>query len=283
MFQRKALMVCITLLAALSMTAGAALAAEIKIGITQAQAGDARKYQPLLDYFAKNGIQAKFVTAPDYPGAAEMFAKGAVDAMFSGSGIAGTMIIKGLAAPVARPLSNEGTSTYSAVVIAPKGGPKFTGSGEYFNGKKVIFASLASAGEFYFRSVGASNPKEIMKASSHGAALDALGRGMADAAVIKNLVWNKEKTKFPNLELVGGDTGENPDSIFIVSAKMDAGLVQRLSGILLGIGEDPSSEAAAVRDSLKMQKFIKTDQGDFKHTLAMLQRAGVNRTFAFRF
>lgn len=265
------------------MSASAAQAAEVKIAIMQAQGGDARKYQPLLDYLAKKGVPASFITAQDYPAAADMFAKGAVDAMFSGSGVAGAMIIKELAAPLVRPVGADGISTYSAAVIVPKGSPKFTGSSAYFNGKKVIFTPLASAGEFYFRSAGPSKPTEILKAASHGAAIDALSRGQADIAIVKNRVWDKEQSKYAGLEKAGGDTGENPDNTLIVSKKLAAATAQQLAGILLGLKDDQSAEAAAVKDTLKIQGFIKTTDADFKHTLSLLKKAGVTKAFDFKF
>lgn len=262
---------------------GTGQAAEIKIAITQAQAGDARKFQPLLDYLGKNGIAASFTTTQNYQSAADLFASGAVNAMFSGSGIACTMIIKELADPVARPVSLDGVSTYAAVVIAPKGSQRFAGSPDYFNGKRVIFVPLASAGEFYFHSLGASQPKELLKAASHGAAVDALSRGQADVAIIKNHVWTKEKDKYPMYEKVGEDKGENPDGTLIVSRKMDRQTAQKISAVLLGVQNDTSSEARAVKDSLKIRGFIPTTLNDFKHTLALLKKAGVTKEFAFKF
>lgn len=280
---RKVLASGITVLAAFSLLAGTAPAAELKIAIMQAQAGEARTFQPLLDYFAKKGVSASFVTAQDYPAAAEMFAKGAVDAMFSGSGIAGTMIIKGLASPLVRPVSTSGISTYSAVVIAPNGSPKFTGNASYFDGKRVIFSSLASAGEFYFHSVGPSKPAQIMKAASHGAAIDALGRGQADVAIVKNHVWEKEKDKYRMLEQVGGDSGENPDNTLIVWKKLDAGTARKVSDILLGVKDDTAPGAMAVKEALKVTGFIPTADKDFKHTLELLKRAGVTKDFNFKY
>jgi len=261
----------------------AAQAAEVKIGIMQAQAGDARKYQPLLDYLAKKGLPATFVTANTYPAAADMFAKGQVDAMFSGSGIAGAMIIKEVAEPLVRPVGLDGNSTYSAAVIVKKGGAKFTPSNDYFSGKRVIFTSLASSGEFYFRSLGASKAKEIMQAASHGAALDALSRGQADVAIVKNRVWDKEKAKYADLEQVGRDNGENPDNSLIVSKKFSKASADKLAAILLGLDDDTSAEAKAVKDSLKITKFIKTTNSDFKSTLALLKKAGVTKSFNFKY
>lgn len=260
-----------------------ALSAEVKIGIMQAQAGDARKYQPLLDYLSKNGLTASFVTANTYPAAADMFAKGQVDAMFSGSGIAGAMIIKEVAEPLVRPVNQDGTSTYSAAVITKKGSAKFTGSNEYFAGKRVIFTSLASSGEFYYRSLGASKAKVLMQAASHGAALDAVSRGQADVAIVKNRVWDKEKAKYADLELVGKDNGENPDNTLIVSKKLAKTTAEKLSTILLGLGSDSAPEAKAVKDSMKIIRFIKTTHADFKSTNALLKKAGVNKSFAFKY
>lgn len=260
-----------------------AYGAEVKIGIMQAQAGDARKYQPLLEYLAQKGLPASFVTANTYPAAAEMFAKGQVDAMFSGSGIAGAMMIKEVAEPLVRPVNQDGTSTYSAAVIVKKGGAKFTPSSDYFSGKKVIFTSLASSGEFYFRSLGASKAKELMQAASHGAALDALSRGQADVAIVKNRVWEKEKGKYADLEQVGKDNGENPDNTLIVSKKFSKATAGKLAAILLGLAGDTSSEAKAVKDSMKISGFIKTTTADFKTTLPLLKKAGVNKTFSFKY
>jgi ABC-type phosphate/phosphonate transport system substrate-binding protein len=260
-----------------------ALAADVKIGIMQAQAGDARKYQPLLDYLSKKGLAASFVTANTYPAAADMFAKGQVDAMFSGSGIAGAMIIKEVAEPLVRPVNQDGTSTYSAAIVVKKGGAKFNGSNDYFAGKKVIFTSLASSGEFYYRSLGPSKAKELMQAASHGAALDAVSRGQADIAIVKNRVWDKEKAKYADLELVGRDNGENPDNTLIISRKLAKATADKLSAALLGLGSDSSAEAKAVKESMKITKFVKTTANDFKSTNTLLKKAGVNKSFAFKY
>jgi ABC-type phosphate/phosphonate transport system substrate-binding protein len=275
-------LVVAALAAALSFTS-IARAADLRIGIMQAQAGEARKYQPLLQYLSARGIPAAFVTATDYRHAADLFAAGKLDAMFSGSGIAGTMILKGLAEPSVRPVGEDGVSTYSAVVVAPSGAPRFDGSARYFDGKRVIFSPLASAGEFFFHALGASKPAAILKAASHGAAIDALSRGQADVAVVKNHVWTKEKAKFPGLALVGGDSGENPDNTLIVSRKLDAGAARKLGEVLLGLEKDASPEAAATRESLKIRRFIPTGRKEFAHTLELLGKAGVTKDFGFSF
>ncbi len=254
---------------------------QFRIAIMQDQAGAAEKYEPVLTYLLKKGINAKFVTAQDYPAAAGMFSVGSVEAMFSGSGVAGFMIMKGLAVPTVRPVNAKGYSTYWAVIIAKKGSPKFTGSAKYFAGKKVVFTSLASSGDFYFHSLpGAEevNATEI-NVASHSAALEALNKGIADLAIVKNRVWDSLKTNYPDLTMVGEDKGENPDETLIVSKSVPPVLAAKVSDALLGLKDDSSAEAASVRKSLGIKGYIKTTQKDFEHTLSLLKKADVTKRF----
>jgi len=268
-----------------SLAFGTAFAADFRIGIMQDAPGDAQKYKPIADYLAKKHVAVSFVTAKDYPSAAEMFSKGQVDAMFSGSGVAGSLIIKEVATPVVRPVGADGISTYWAVVLAPKGAPKFKGTADYFKGKKVMFVKLASSGEFYFRSLdGAQNSgATILPAASHGAAIDALNKGQADVAIVKNRVWDKVAKDNAGIEKIGEDRGENPDSTLMVSKKADAAVVKAVSDALLAVEADASAEAKAVKDSLKIKGFIKTTEKDFAHNLTLLKKAGVTKSFAFSF
>jgi len=259
--------------------------ADFKIVIMQDKKGAASKFRPLLNYFNQNGIKVSFAAAKSYPHAAEMFFKGEANAMFSGSGIAGCFIIKELADPVVRPVSKDGWSTYWAVVLAPENTGRFTQNPDYFNNKRVIFCSLASSGEFYYRSVkGKSNiDAVILKASSHGSAIDALSRGAADIAIVKNRVWDNVKTKYSNIVRVGEDPGENPNGTLIVSKKTDPQIVERVASLLLGLENDNSGEAKSVKEKLKITGYIDTSLQDFKYTIALLKKAGVDKSFNFSF
>jgi len=259
--------------------------ADFNIGIMQDKRGAAAKFKPLLSYLSKNGVKASFVTARSYPDAAKMFAKGKMDGMFSGSGIAGCLIIKGIAYPTVRPVTKEGWSTYWAVVLAPEGSPRFTQNARYFNDKKVIFCSLASSGEFFFRSIIGKEKVNtiILKASSHGAAIDALSRGAADIAIVKNRVWDNISKKYINIKRVGEDPGENPNMTLVISNKCDPALARKVASLLLGLKNNNSAEAEAVKESLGITGFIKTDKEDFKFTIPLLRKAGVDEEFIFSF
>ena len=254
-----------------------------KLGIMQDKAGAAQKYAPMLAFFASKGINVKLQGYRNYVDAAVKFEKGNVDAMVAGSGVAGSMIIKGVAYPIVRPVGNDGTSTYWAVVLAPKGSLPFTtGDAEYFEGRSIICSSLASSGEFFARSI--LGPKrELLKAGSHGVAIKALAMKQADIAIVKNRVWDSEKDKYGSLEEVGKDVGENPNNTMIVSNKTNKALVEKVKAAMLGLAEDTSPEAMALKASLKITGYIPTTNEDFTHTLALLEKAGVTKDFQFKY
>jgi len=250
------------------------------IGIMQAKTGEAEKYAPLIKYFQSKDIEIKLKGYGNYMDAAAKFSAGDVHAMFAGSGVAGTMIIKDLVVPVVRPVNKEGWSTYYAVILAPKGSPKFTGDPAYFPGKNLICAALASSGEFYARSV-LGKDAELMEAASHGAAIASLAKGVADIAIVKNRTWDVMKKDYPGIEKVGQDEGENPDGTLIVSKNADSCSVAKIRQTLLGLSEDPSPEAMEVKKAMEALGFIPTGLEDFKHTIAMLEKAGVTANFDF--
>jgi ABC-type phosphate/phosphonate transport system substrate-binding protein len=258
---------------------GLLYADQFRIAIMQNKKGEAGKVDPLLKYFQKNGVEASLVTTKNYIHAAKMFESGQADAMFSGSGVAGIMIIKEVAHPMVRPLSEDGWSTYRAVLIALKGSPRFTKTVDYFKDKRVVYNRLASSGEFFFRSMPGSGDVGAIttSVSSDEAAIDALSRGIADVAIVKNRVWDSLMDKYPGLEQVGEASGENPNDTLIVSNNTEISLVSRVRSILLGLEGDESPEAKAVKKELKVKSYIETTLADFKYTLPMLEQAGVKK------
>lgn len=149
----------------------------------------------------------------------------------------------------------------------------------------MIFTAVASAGEFFYRSVpNIKNVKATTNiAASHGSAIDALARGAADVAIVKNRVWESKKGDYPALEMVGEDKGENPDGPLMISKKADQKTVSKISEALLSLKADAAPEAQAVKEKLGIQGYIKTTKEDFKHTLPMLKKAGVTKAFDFKF
>ena len=46
---------------------------------------------------------------------------------------------------------------------------------------------------------------------------------------------------------------------------------------------DSSAEARAAKEKLGIQGYIKTTKADFRHTLPLLKRAGVTKSFDFKY
>jgi ABC-type phosphate/phosphonate transport system substrate-binding protein len=272
-------------LTVLLLSGNPAMSEEFRIGIMQDEKGAAEKFAPLEKYLQGVGIEVKMVEAASYAAAARMFAEGRVDGMFSGSGLAGSMIIKNVAYPLLRPVSRQGQSTYRAVVLARRGAAKFAPSAEYFRGKRVIYCALASSGEFFFRSIGGANKEAniLFAAPSHGEAISALAEGKADIAIVKNWVWEGVKGQYPHLEQVGSDSGQNPDGTLMISMQADRRAVEKVAKALLALGQDEGAVAAEVRKTLAISGYLPTAAADFRHTLDLLRRAGVKVDFDFSF
>jgi len=258
-----------------------AVAEGLKLGIMQAQSGDAAKMEVLQSYLKTQGVDVELVGFSSYPEAARRFGAGDMHAMFAGSGIAGTLLIREVAEPLVRPVTSKGHSTYWAVVLAPKDAPKPGADlGKYLAGKKVICNSLASAGEFFARAHG---KKDLMLAASHGAAVDALARGAADVAIVKNRVWDASKDKYPMLGEVARDAGENPDNALMISVRAPKDQVQALKKALLAFKKASSPQAQAVRDQLGVAEYRVTTRKDFGSTLKLLKKVGITKDFSYSF
>lgn len=271
-----------TLMILLTIGKDAAFAGVFKIGIMQAQTGAAKKYESLENYLLKENVHVKFVTFNNYQEAAQLFEKGAVDGMFSGSGVAGALILKGLVKPLVRPVDKQGRSTYWAVVIGNKGNAPFSGDATYFKGKRVSYSAMASSGEFFYRAIQGIDKvgAQGLVAGNHQAAIDMVNKGEADFAIVKNMVWDSLKTKYPNLEQTGQDGGQNPNETLIVSNKTSPETIKDVLKALLAVEKSP--QAATVRDNMSIKGFLLTTTNDFSHTLLLLKQAGITANYDFK-
>lgn len=270
-----------TLLLGLACVASAG-AEEFKIGVMQAQAGSVKKYAALESYLKAKSIDVKFVHFSDYNKAASMFDAGELDGMFSGSGVAGIFILKGVATPLVRPVDEHGRSTYWAVIIGKKGEKPFNDQAAYFNNRTVAYSAIASSGEFYYRSIPGIDriQDKTVIAANHQEALEMVRDGKAEFAIVKNLVWNSLKGSFPEMELVGQDAEQNPDNTLIISKKTPPATVKKILAALMAIERAP--DAAPVREGMKIKGFVMTTGNDFSHTLELLKGAGVTEKYAFK-
>ena len=88
----KMFVICLIAVLALSVMPGLIQAEGFKIAVLQTDKENARAYEPLVEHLAKRGVSVTLVEVPTYDAATKMFSEGQVDAMFSGSGIPGSML-----------------------------------------------------------------------------------------------------------------------------------------------------------------------------------------------
>jgi ABC-type phosphate/phosphonate transport system substrate-binding protein len=252
-----------------------------KIALVQSKKGQAEQFAPMVPYLKEKGLTVELVGTKNFSDAISAFTRGDVDGMFCASGPAGILLIMDAGTPLVRPVAEDGSSGGHVVILGKKDSPSFDGKPQFFTGKKVIYPALATSGEFWFKALTAGSSVEVttLKAASHSAAIDALAKGAADYAVVKNWVWESEKAKYADLAQVGEDKGENPENALLVTKKVDAAVSAKLSEALLALKADTGDAAMKVKSSMKILSFTKTTADDFAHTVDVLQRAGVNKQF----
>jgi len=84
---------CVIVVLSLGVTPGVIQAEEFKIAVLQNHKDCPLTYKPLAEHLAKIGVMVRMVEVPTQEIATKMFAAGEVDAMFSGSGIPGSMFV----------------------------------------------------------------------------------------------------------------------------------------------------------------------------------------------
>lgn len=87
----KMFVVCSIAVFALGVTPGIIQAEEFKIAVLRIDKTNAQAYKPLAEHLAKRGVSVRLVEVPTHDSVTKMFSEGQVDAMFSGSGIPGSM------------------------------------------------------------------------------------------------------------------------------------------------------------------------------------------------
>ncbi|MFA4915498.1 MAG: PhnD/SsuA/transferrin family substrate-binding protein [Syntrophales bacterium] len=272
----QSIIICIIL------STGPAFSKTIKIAVIQDKHTEGSTYLLLQDYLKSKNIDAMLYSYGSYLLAAKNFEKGVVDIMFTGSGIAGWMIIKNIAYPVVRPVAKEGWSTYSAVIIAPAGSSHFTGELSALKGKRIAACELASSGEFFVRSL-LGDESDLVITESHSDALEKLKSGVVDIAVIKNRVWDVLKKKYPGFEQISGDKAEHPNGTLMASYNADKNIIKKLKTLLLGFENDRSPQAMRIKTAMNIKGFILTQEKDFEQTLALLKKAGISERSEFVF
>ena len=174
-----------------------------------------------------------------------------------------------------------GISHYHSLLITKRNTP-YQGINS-LKGKRITYVTEASSGEMYARKLfGGKAPASVentayIPSKSHELAISFLQVGRADFAFVKDLVWEENKWRYPDLQVVDEDDGENPNNVFLVSPAVYADYGKELKEILLNIHADPDPQAQQLLSYLNLKKFIATSYPEsFSHTAQLVEDAGID-------
>lgn len=278
MWAKKVLAVCV--LVFLMQTASSVMAANTSyvLLISPPKKSSLLRAMPMLaEYLAKNveGIKGvKPIPSRSYDETGEKFVWGQANAMYGGSFLSYVLIERDLATVVARGVTQDGDSTYHSDLVTKKG-TSFKGL-ESVVGKRVTYVTNSASGEIFARAFfKGREPATVggtvyVPTKNHTMSLKHVQSGKADFAFVKNLVWDKMKSRFPDLETVEHDTGENPLNVFVVSKELYEAHGEAVEQALLKMEHDPDPLAKKILETLKISKFIPTRYpDDYKHPEAL--------------
>jgi len=240
---------------------------------------------PILANYVRDKIDGlnRFhpIISQSYRDTGQKFASGQANAFYGGSFLSYILCARNLAIPIARGEDIYGINSYHSVLISQRGTP-YTGAASV-KGKRITYVKEASAGEMYARKLlGGEDPSSVdqtryIPSKSHELAIQYLRVGRADFAFVKNLVWEKNRWRYPDLVVVDEDNGENPNNVFLVSPAIYALYGEALKQILLNLHTDPDPRAQQLLSYLNLKKFIPTTYPEsFSHTAQLVKDAGVD-------
>jgi len=211
----------------------------------------------------------------------EKFESGQVNAFLGGSFLSYILCVRELAVPLVLGEQPDGASTYHSVLLTRRNTP-YNGI-ESVKDRRVTYVTEASSGEFYARKFFSGKaPTSIgdttyIPSKSHELSVRYLQVGRADFAFVKNLVWEEIKERYPDLQVVDEDDGENPNNIFLVSKAVYATHGEDLKRVLTELHTDPDPMAQQVLTTLNLRRFIAADfPGIFDHTAQLVKDAGID-------
>lgn len=243
-----------------------------------------RRYRHISSYLAnKLGIRIRLELVA-YDQMVETLESGKAHAGFFGSyGYILTHKITGII-PLARPVWQDGTSTYAGLIVVRKD-ENIRTVADMKDRKLVLVSKTTSAGylfpKAYFLQNGLSVIEtyfsSIVYGGSHENAAWAVYSREADVGAVKNHIFNNLKNDDPNFAdqmMVLATSKAVPSNSFAVSPSLDPRLREKIQELLLNMHLNPQG-----RKKLKKfgaQKFIVTSDDHYQPCYEMLENAGLD-------
>ncbi|MBI5741068.1 MAG: phosphate/phosphite/phosphonate ABC transporter substrate-binding protein [Nitrospirae bacterium] len=186
--------------------------------------------------------------------------------------------------PVARPLLEDGTSTYSGLIIVHKDSG-ITGDVRTWRGKRIALVNKSTTSGYvyprwYLSSQGIADFEghfsKVIYAGSHDAAIISLIENEADIAGASNDVFDdlvkRNQIMREKLKVIAASPGV-PLNVIGMKQDADSELTARLKKALLDMAQ--TAEGRAALSSFGASGFIETKKADFGRLIVMLDDLGI--------
>jgi len=174
----------------------------------------------------KTGLTIKPQIAKSYPEILKAFSTADQNLVYIGSFVQAIIKAKDLGTALVQNI--DGKELYSGVLVYIKGrNPEDILKN---SPTEIAFAKAASSGETAAKA--ATGGKANLARASHAEACTAVVTGRAQAGVVKNWWWEKNKDKFPTLDMYkipGISIEKNPDNILTASKSIPADIQAKIS------------------------------------------------------
>lgn len=244
-----------------------------------------KRYEPLVSYLEdKLGVSVELKILSRYGNIIDNFVSLELDGAFFGS-FTGALALEKLGVrPLARPESQDGTSTYYGMVFVRKDSQIKTAAD--MKGKRFAFVDKATTAGWllplhFFKELGIDkiDPwfSETYFAGTHEDAIKDVLHGKADIGAAKNTIFyrlaKEDKSILEELTILT-KSKPVPENGLAVRPGLDEQLVSDLKTVLLSMDQDPAGKL--VLDNFGSSRFIETTVADYNVVSDFAQDIGID-------
>lgn len=253
----------------LGMMLTSASAAEIKCWFSPDWGSKAQQAEEITKALSdKTGLTIKPQIAKSYPEIIKAFSTPEQNLVYVGSFV--QAIIKSRDLGTALVQNIDGKELYSGILVYTKGrNPEDILKNSPAD---IAFAKAASSGETAAKAATGGNAK--LATANHADACTAVVTGRAQAAVVKNWWWEKNKDKFATLDMYkipGISIEKNPDNVLTASKAIPADVQAKIA-----------AAAIASNAAFGAPKMVPFDQSRLAFPLEMMKKGNIDpKTYTF--
>jgi len=244
-----------------------------------------KRFDPLARHLTKElGIKVRLSILSRYGNIVQRFTEQKFDGAFLGS-FTGALAISQLGVePLARPVNDDGTSTYFGYIFVRRDSGIKTAAD--MRGKTFAFVERATTAGYIFplaflRRGRVGDIDRFLAGyfftGSHDAAIDSVLAGRAQVGAAKNTIYDRQLATHPGmdreLEIIA-TSPRVPSNGLCVRPDMIGPLKERMRDALLRL--DKEEEGRAVLRALGAKRFVRTTVADYQPVFDLARDAGIS-------